>query len=417
MADNPLTLDPELNSTTVGRAQGLYGVASRTDATFMELFNFVFKADGEYRGSTVTVLGRNHILAAGIREMPVVGGTGVFGFARGKVEVDRRHKSLPVAFLLFGKQILENLIRPIGENPKEILCNLIPRIEESLKEIIGINLRNWLFVGPRSFLSFLPLLLAPDRNRLHITAAKPNVCLSLMFATSERKKELLRPQITGISSPSSTKPMITNSYPSSTAANSGSSHQKTTSEKAFLGSIVIADPYPPQVPGRRPTSSGICPKIRGWRATSCRSYDVRGATARGDELLLALPGWSCGGSSRWRRRGGGGRGRSLLATWRCGWSCGGETWWRRRGGGGEVEGGGEGLSGEGPRQTLTEALLELATREAALDPLPPDYDTDAEWGDYEGGCCDESHLAKEEPDWGWFRSNMVHPPCPRYEKR
>ncbi|CAI0388279.1 unnamed protein product [Linum tenue] len=87
MADNPLTLDPELNSTTVGRAQGLYGVASRTDATFMELFNFVFKADGEYRGSTVTVLGRNHILAAGIREMPVVGGTGVFGFARGKVHV------------------------------------------------------------------------------------------------------------------------------------------------------------------------------------------------------------------------------------------------------------------------------------------------------------------------------------------
>ncbi|CAI0388277.1 unnamed protein product [Linum tenue] len=91
MMDSPLTLepelDPELNSTTVGRAQGLYGVASRTDATFMELFNFVFKADGEYRGSTVTVLGRNHILAAGIREMPVVGGTGVFGFARGKVHV------------------------------------------------------------------------------------------------------------------------------------------------------------------------------------------------------------------------------------------------------------------------------------------------------------------------------------------
>ncbi|CAI0386990.1 unnamed protein product [Linum tenue] len=87
MMDSPLTLEPELSSTTVGSARGLYGVASRTDADFVELFNFVFTADDEYRGSTVTVLGRNPILAAGIREMPVVGGTGVFGFARGKVHL------------------------------------------------------------------------------------------------------------------------------------------------------------------------------------------------------------------------------------------------------------------------------------------------------------------------------------------
>ncbi|CAI0388280.1 unnamed protein product [Linum tenue] len=85
MVDNPLTLDPELNSTTVGSAQGLYGVASRSEVAFVQLFNFVFTADGEYRGSTVTVLGHNSIFADGTREMPVVGGTGVFGFARGKV--------------------------------------------------------------------------------------------------------------------------------------------------------------------------------------------------------------------------------------------------------------------------------------------------------------------------------------------
>ncbi|CAI0453882.1 unnamed protein product [Linum tenue] len=88
MVDNPLTLDPELNSTTVGSAQGLYGVASRSEVAFVQLFNFVFTADGgEYRGSTVTVLGHNSIFADGTREMPVVGGTGVFGFARGKVHL------------------------------------------------------------------------------------------------------------------------------------------------------------------------------------------------------------------------------------------------------------------------------------------------------------------------------------------
>ncbi|CAI0388281.1 unnamed protein product [Linum tenue] len=75
MMDSPLTLEPELSSTTVGSAQGLYGVASRTDADFVELFNFVFTA------------GRNSIFAPGIREMPVIGGTGVFGFARGKVHL------------------------------------------------------------------------------------------------------------------------------------------------------------------------------------------------------------------------------------------------------------------------------------------------------------------------------------------
>ncbi|CAI0453883.1 unnamed protein product [Linum tenue] len=87
MMDSPLTLEPELSSTTVGSAQGLYGVASRTDADFVELFNFVFTTDNAHRGSTITVLGRNSIFAPGIREMPVVGGTGVFGFARGKVHL------------------------------------------------------------------------------------------------------------------------------------------------------------------------------------------------------------------------------------------------------------------------------------------------------------------------------------------
>ncbi|CAI0388285.1 unnamed protein product [Linum tenue] len=43
------------------------------------------------------------------------------------------------------------------------------------------------------------------------------------------------------------QPIITTSEPSSTAPNSGSSHQRTASDKAFLDSDVIADPYPPQI--------------------------------------------------------------------------------------------------------------------------------------------------------------------------
>ncbi|OMO68827.1 hypothetical protein COLO4_29379 [Corchorus olitorius] len=54
MMDDPLTIKPDLNSTMVGRAQGI----------------------------TLSVLGRNKVLSS-VREMPIVGGSGVFRFARG----------------------------------------------------------------------------------------------------------------------------------------------------------------------------------------------------------------------------------------------------------------------------------------------------------------------------------------------
>ncbi|CAI0454215.1 unnamed protein product [Linum tenue] len=91
MVDNPLTLDPELNSTTVGSAQGLYGVASRSEVAFVQLFNFVFTADGgEYRGSTVTdslCWDTTPYLPTGQGRCRSSAGTGVFGFARGKVHL------------------------------------------------------------------------------------------------------------------------------------------------------------------------------------------------------------------------------------------------------------------------------------------------------------------------------------------
>ncbi|CAN0927567.1 Pterocarpan synthase 1 [Linum grandiflorum] len=88
MADDPLTSGPELNSTRVGsaqgRAQGLYGSASLSEPAAVMLLNFAF-TEGEYNGSTLGLYGRNAVLTD-VREMAIVGGTGVFRFAKGFAE-------------------------------------------------------------------------------------------------------------------------------------------------------------------------------------------------------------------------------------------------------------------------------------------------------------------------------------------
>ncbi|XP_050901040.1 dirigent protein 22 [Lathyrus oleraceus] len=81
MIDNPLTLGPELSSKLVGKAQGFYASASQEEIAFLNGMNFVF-IEGKYNGSSITILGRNPIYDK-VREMPVVGGSGVFRFARG----------------------------------------------------------------------------------------------------------------------------------------------------------------------------------------------------------------------------------------------------------------------------------------------------------------------------------------------
>ncbi|CAJ1959069.1 unnamed protein product [Sphenostylis stenocarpa] len=79
--DDPMTEGPELSSKGVGRAQGLFGLASLNDLGMFMLINFAF-SEGEFAGSTLSMLGRNPI-AEQNREMPIVGGTGVFRFATG----------------------------------------------------------------------------------------------------------------------------------------------------------------------------------------------------------------------------------------------------------------------------------------------------------------------------------------------
>ncbi|KAK1646507.1 hypothetical protein QYE76_064312 [Lolium multiflorum] len=81
--DDPLTEGPELSSPALGKAQGLYIFASRTDMALMQTFNMVFTA-GPHNGSTIAVVAREPILDP-VRELPVVGGTGSFRGATGYV--------------------------------------------------------------------------------------------------------------------------------------------------------------------------------------------------------------------------------------------------------------------------------------------------------------------------------------------
>ncbi|CAI9764343.1 unnamed protein product [Fraxinus pennsylvanica] len=81
MVDDLATEGPEPDSKKVGRAQGTIGFADLNDTAIQMVMNFVF-TEGEYAGSTISVLGRNQLFQD-YRELPIVGGTGVFRFASG----------------------------------------------------------------------------------------------------------------------------------------------------------------------------------------------------------------------------------------------------------------------------------------------------------------------------------------------
>jgi hypothetical protein len=79
--DDPLTEGPNLTSRLLGRAQGMYVSAGKDSLSLMMAMNFVF-VDGAYNGSSLAILGPN-AAERRVREMAVVGGTGVFRFAHG----------------------------------------------------------------------------------------------------------------------------------------------------------------------------------------------------------------------------------------------------------------------------------------------------------------------------------------------
>ncbi|MQL71200.1 hypothetical protein Taro_003508 [Colocasia esculenta] len=81
MMDDSLTVGPEPTSRPVGRAQGIYAFAAQEELGLLMLMNLVF-TEGKYNGSVLSVMGRNPVTHP-VREMAVVGGSGLFRFARG----------------------------------------------------------------------------------------------------------------------------------------------------------------------------------------------------------------------------------------------------------------------------------------------------------------------------------------------
>jgi len=81
MIDDPLTIGPEPTSKLVGRARGLYGSAGQTDMGLIMVVSYGF-TDGIYQGSSFSLLSLNPAMNP-VREMAIVGGTGLFRLARG----------------------------------------------------------------------------------------------------------------------------------------------------------------------------------------------------------------------------------------------------------------------------------------------------------------------------------------------
>ncbi|CAN1134602.1 Dirigent protein 23 [Linum perenne] len=81
IADDPLTETSDPKSKLLGRAQGLYGSAGENDMALLMVMSYGF-TDGPYKGSSLSIMGKNPAMNP-TRELPVLGGTGLFRMARG----------------------------------------------------------------------------------------------------------------------------------------------------------------------------------------------------------------------------------------------------------------------------------------------------------------------------------------------
>ncbi|RZC92289.1 hypothetical protein C5167_026925 [Papaver somniferum] len=82
--DDALTEGSDPSSKRLGRAQGTYTFAGIDEPVVLVNANIVFTT-GKYNGSTLGIMGRN-MLVPEVRELIIIGGTGLLRFARGYVE-------------------------------------------------------------------------------------------------------------------------------------------------------------------------------------------------------------------------------------------------------------------------------------------------------------------------------------------
>ena len=88
MIDNPLTETKDPKSRLWGRGQGFYASASQDKLGLLMAMNLAF-VSGKYNGSSIAIFGRNPV-GEKVREMSVIGGGGVFRFARGYAKATTR---------------------------------------------------------------------------------------------------------------------------------------------------------------------------------------------------------------------------------------------------------------------------------------------------------------------------------------
>ncbi|KAL2337668.1 hypothetical protein Fmac_012114 [Flemingia macrophylla] len=86
VTDNALTVRQDRNSKVVGRIEGFVAATSQSEFNLLAVLNFAF-TQGKYNGSSIAVLGRNR-LSLKVRELPIIGGTGLFRFATGYAETN-----------------------------------------------------------------------------------------------------------------------------------------------------------------------------------------------------------------------------------------------------------------------------------------------------------------------------------------
>ncbi|KAI3458401.1 hypothetical protein Pfo_015064 [Paulownia fortunei] len=81
--DNPLTTGSDPESQFMGRYQGMNAYSDFNEASANMNMNIIFSG-GEYDGSTLSIMGRQPVYEE-VRVLSIIGGTGVFRFAKGTV--------------------------------------------------------------------------------------------------------------------------------------------------------------------------------------------------------------------------------------------------------------------------------------------------------------------------------------------